>query len=327
MKRKSRIVVVLGVLLALVGAVLLVHSKDSRETLLGAHTSVNQRAAKSFTRVSDRSLPEGLTVKKRVELEQAMNELITSEKRSGAIAEASVFYRDLNNGPVININDRADFYPASLLKLPLAVAYFKEKDSDAAFLENKIQYTGPNGVSIEVYPSQMALVPGSTYSLLKLIEIMLEDSNNDAAAILAQYLGKDKTNIVYEDLGVEEVDDYNTYTTDVKTFSGFFRVLYNVSYLSQESSEDLLRMLSQATFTQGLVAGVPESIPVAHKFGQRTVANQEVPNQLHDCGIVYVPEKNYILCVMTRGSDYERQASVIAKISQLTYSTITDASP
>jgi len=166
------------------------------------------------------------------------------------------------------------------------------------------------------------MVVGTNYTIVQLIALMLQESDNDAASILAQYIPVEKIDQVYSDLGVQKVSDYNSYNTDVKTYSGFFRVLYNASYLDRVSSNEVLQMLANSTFSNGLVAGVPSSVAVAHKFGERYTVSEQAPDQLHDCGIVYVPEKNYILCVMTRGSDYEKQANFIAAVSRTVYETI-----
>jgi hypothetical protein len=44
--------------------------------------------------------------------------------------------------------------------------------------------------------------------------------------------------------------------------------------------------------------------------------------QLHDCGIVYAPGKPYLICIMTRGSDFKRLSPVIAQISKQVYTTM-----
>ena len=106
-------------------------------------------------------------------------------------------------------------------------------------------------------------------------------------------------------------DDFMT----VKTYASFFRILYNASYLSPAMSEKALSLLSQITFDKGIVAGVPNNIPVAHKFGERIYTdNQE--HQLHDCGIVYHLTDPYLLCVMTRGTDFNVLTSVIKDLSK-----------
>ncbi|PIU19313.1 MAG: hypothetical protein COT18_08150 [Elusimicrobia bacterium CG08_land_8_20_14_0_20_59_10] len=48
--------------------------------------------------------------------------------------------------------------------------------------------------------------------------------------------------------------------------------------------------------------------------------------QLHDCGIIYHPRFPYMLGVMTRGLDLEKQQKVIADISRLVYREVDYAS-
>lgn len=277
-----------------------------------------------LTRDTTRVLPDSITIKQRIALENSMNELIQKETAQGKITRVGIYFRDLNNGPAININEDTQFSPASLLKLPLALAYYKESEKQSGFLDNQIAYSGPNGTSIEFYPGKKGLVPGTTYTLRDLITLMLEESDNDAAAVLSQYLDRDTLDAAYSDIGVVKVQNYNTYTTEVRTYSSFFRVLYNVSYLNKADSEEVLHLLAHTSFTQGLVAGVPKGTVIAHKFGERVVDGQSYKYQLHDCGIVYVPEKNYILCVMTQGNSYPDLVSFITQVSEETYQTVAN---
>ena len=62
-----------------------------------------------------------------------------------------------------------------------------------------------------------------------------------------------------------------------------------------------------------------KNIPVAHKFGERELPNAD---QLHDCGIVYVPKHPYLLCVMTRGDSLTNLTTVIAGLSEVVYNDV-----
>ncbi len=86
-------------------------------------------------------------------------------------------------------------------------------------------------------------------------------------------------------------------------------------------SQYALELLSETTFSDGIVAGVPGGTRVAHKFGFRQPSEAE--SQLHDCGIVYHPLATYILCVMTSGTDARQEAEGIAAISRVTYDAVT----
>ena len=105
----------------------------------------------------------------------------------------------------------------------------------------------------------------------------------------------------------------------IESYANLFAVLYNVGYLSAPMSQYALDLLSQSTFHEGIVSGVPSGVRVAHKFGHRVLSNQD---QLHDCGIVYHPSTVYLLCIMTTGADYEREKKSVAALSSVVYSFI-----
>lgn len=84
-------------------------------------------------------------------------------------------------------------------------------------------------------------------------------------------------------------------------------------------------MQRYATRTTGLVAQLPSSVKVAHKYGERGIYEdtQLTGIELHDCGIVYAPGSLYYLCVMTRGKDTSKLAKVISSISAAVYTDRT----
>ncbi len=104
----------------------------------------------------------------------------------------------------------------------------------------------------------------------------------------------------------------------------FFRILYNATYLDRIASEQILEILTKTTFSEGIVAGVPESTRVAHKFGSRELVDQSGSRQLHDCGIVYA-KNPYILCVMTQGRDFTALANFIKDVSAVTYNAVANS--
>jgi beta-lactamase class A len=149
---------------------------------------------------------------------------------------------------------------------------------------------------------------------------MIIYSDNNASNALINYmenLDTQKLDRIYFDLGVEvpgEAKLENFMKT--KDYASFFRILYNSSYLSREMSEKALLLLSQSDFRQGLRANIPNYINISHKFGERVLANDK---QLHDCGIIYKQNQPYLLCIMTRGEDFNLMSQVIQEISQSVY--------
>jgi beta-lactamase class A len=240
-----------------------------------------------------------------------------AEKRVGHV---SVYFFDLENGALRGENFEEKFTPASLLKVPVMIAALKAAETDPDFLKRRVTLGIPT-TSVS-YLSARALVPGTEYSLEEVLKAMIVDSDNDALILLRAALGEDIQNAVYRDFGliipaVRTLED----SMSVREYATFFRVLYNASYLSKEMSQKALEYLAGSHFTQGIVAGVPSGVPVAHKYGERFFPDDK-KKQLHDCGVVYHPRRHYVLCVMTRGDDFEHLAGVIREISGMAYTEI-----
>jgi hypothetical protein len=267
-------------------------------------------------------LPESISVGERKDLEADVQRLIERKKSEGVLAEAAVYFRDLNNGPWFGIREDVKFSPASLLKVPLAMWYYWKADAEPGLLEQAIEFKGPRGTSIVHFPPRVQLEEGQTYTIEALIQYMLQESENDAANILDEFAGRAKSADVYRDLGVDPGSGESAYEVDVHTYASFFRVLYNATYIGRASSEHMLEILSRSSFTEGIRAGVPENVPVAHKFGEKILDAEAPMYQLHDCGIVYAGETPYSLCVMTQGKDLDQLAGFIREVSALVYSEV-----
>jgi beta-lactamase class A len=262
---------------------------------------------------------ENVSNKKIAEIKLKVQDLINKEIGQKNINFISVYFRDLNNGPWFGINEKEKFMPGSLLKVSLMMSIFKIAESNPGILQEKILYEGGDS-SFEHFKPENKIEPGKIYTIENLIEAMIKYSDNSATFILGQYINQKKVEETYTDLGIEMPLD-SQYSLPVRTYASFFRILFNATYLNREMSEKALQLLSQATFENGLKAGVPADTVIAHKFGEKE-ADENNSNQLHDCGIIYYPQKPYVLCVMTRGNEFEKMANVIKNISSVVYGEI-----
>lgn len=262
-------------------------------------------------------------------LNGTLTSIIDSDIQSGDISKASVYFTDLKNGEWANVNPTDTYYPSSLGKIPIMMAYYEEAENNPSILNQAILYpTGGTDLNDtqDIKPAQ-AIVPGQTYTIEQLIEYMLEDSDNNAAQLLYDNIDQDALLNVYGNLGIPTENNPTLTDLDFITtqqISLLFRVLYNSTYLSRDYSEQALELMSHSSFTQGLIAGVPSSTVVAHKLGLVGIAPNGVTteHELHDCGIVYA-NNPYLICVMTRGaSPLATMEGVIANISQAAYQNV-----
>ena len=265
--------------------------------------------------IGEKTLSTQLTSFK-YKVEKAISDL----ESSGSMSDMSLYFRDLNNGVGFGINEKEAFSPASLLKLPVMIAYLKASESDPSILKKKLTYNEPDRNIGETIKPENHLKPGNQYLVEELVERMVVGSDNNAMALLVGNMPLTTQDKVYRDLGitipgVRGLDDYMSVTEN----AAFFRVLYNASYLSKDSSEKALKLLAKVDFDKGIRAGVPKDIPVSNKFGERTMNGKQ---QLHDCGIVYYNDHPYLLCVMSRGSNFDSLAKSISTISSLVYQEV-----
>jgi beta-lactamase class A len=272
-------------------------------------------------------LPESVTDTALNAAKTQVQNIIDTRKASGDVTQVSMYFRDLNNGPWFGINEEAAYFPASLLKLPLAMSFYSKSEDDPTLLTKEIVYKPDPSVTsqLQPFPGQEKLVAGQKYSVQRLLDMMLTESNNEAANALANYGGVSVIDNIYHDLGLTLPQPGADYSISTHKYASFFRILYNATYIDRTASEKILKTLSKTVFDQGLAAGVPSTVNVSDKFGTRQVDDNGTV-QLHDCGIVYAPKKPYILCVMTQGHDFTKLADVIKNISSVVYSTVTASS-
>jgi len=257
----------------------------------------------------------------RSELETKINRLVHKELNQNRVSHISIYFRDLNNGPWFGINENEKFTPASLLKVPILIAYLKIAEDYPEILEEKIKIDSiDQSFSQNILPLRKVEL-NKTYSIAELLDYMIIYSDNNAANHLLSYIKPEDLNRIYFDLNIqipgEEFGTENFMT--VRDYASFFRILYNASYLNADMSERALHLLTHSNFNDGLKASIPRDIEIAHKFGERVTIDSK---QLHDCGIIYEPSRPYLICIMTRGNNFNNMSQVIQELSQNIYEEI-----
>ena len=236
------------------------------------------------------------------------------------------YFNDLNNAGWFGVNESEKFIPASLLKLPMLISYYKLRETEPDLFDQTILIKGsdlnPNRNVAEGSP----IVPEKIYSVRELLNAMIVDSDNNALDVLYQYK-KDSLKDIFSDLKAPLPDSKKDIALkdflSPRDMSKFYLVLYNASYLTKKDSEEALRLLSEVKYESGIVAGVPRDVVVSHKYGERevTIGNGTVANEFHDCGIIYYTKNPYKVCIMTKGEGLtnEKSSKIISSLSKIVY--------
>jgi beta-lactamase class A len=293
-----------------------------KNKLIADMSEIREGGYKFINPLLECEFEEGIIGKEFIPFKPMVQEYIDKKIAQGKISYASVYFRDLNNGPWFGINEKEKFIPASLLKVPVMMAHYKFAELDPQHLSKKVffnkKYEFPEKVQT-IVPSKEIEV-GKEYTIEELIERSIIYSDNQATVLLQEQIDNSFILDVYTRLGVSTDVFQSGGTLTAKEYATFFRILFNASYLNQTFSEKALELLSQSEFTDGLVAGVPVGTIVSHKFGES--GSIKMYRQIHDCGIIYYANHPYLLCIMTRGEDLGELIKSIQETSRLVWEEI-----
>jgi len=218
----------------------------------------------------------------------------------------SVYFEYLPTGENISVNKDEKIWPASLIKIPVAMAAMKNIQDGKWLLDNELVIldNDKDGDFGKLYlePS------GTTLTIEKLITETLVNSDNTAHFVLLRNLENQEFEEVFAHVGLDDIinalkkapsdQEFNNSIT-AKRYSIFFRSLYNATFLNPKYSNLFLDILAGSP-KEYLSSGLPDNIKFVHKTGIR-----DDDLVWADSGIVYVPNRHYLLTVMIRQKNQE----------------------
>jgi beta-lactamase class A len=230
-----------------------------------------------------------------------------------------MYFEYLPTGTSVNINGLDEFHAASLFKTPIVMAYYHTRE----------RLNKTDDPIIEVRPEDLDSQFGDLWKkgvgyqikASEAIRLALEESDNTAAKLLVPYIGSVDFEEVYQGLDIDLNVDNNGAILSAKSYSSIFKALYFSSVLSKDGSQEILNYLSKSKFPDKLAAGVPSNVTVAHKIGD-FVEKNGTGEAFTDCGIVYVPRRPYLLCMVSK-TDEQTARARMQDISKMIYDFVS----
>lgn len=230
--------------------------------------------------------------------------------------EFALYFEYLPTGTSIAINSNREFFAASLFKLPVVMAYFRHKEKSNSKNDMKVILT--EEMIDDRFGNLWKKGVGYEISLDEAAKLTLTKSDNTAANALIKAIDQEDFDDVYQGLDIDiQVASQGAIMT-AKNYSSILKALYFSAVLTKEDSQQILKYLTESEFNDKLVAGVPSGVPVAHKIG---VLNKD---SYRDCGIVYVPNRPYLLCMIALGNE-AKASERMSEISRLVYEYVSTA--
>jgi len=225
-----------------------------------------------------------------VNIQPLREKLISIVEDQGLNDSVSLYFEVLNTGANISINKEKKIFPASLTKLPLAMAVGKKIDDGMWNWDTKLTLHQEDLDQNSGYLYQRGA--GAELTIEELLKELLIKSDNTAYKTLLRNMETANLIDMISALGLEDLFEKNG-RMSAKEYTRFFRSLYTASYLTRETSQKLLDCMSKSQFNEYLTSGIPKDVKFANKIGENYMYNS-----YSDAGIVYLKNRPYIIAVM-----------------------------
>ncbi len=257
---------------------------------------------------------------------------------SGAETVAVAFH-DLADGRELLINPDASFHAASTMKVPVMMEIYRQAAAGKLALDERLPIKNDflsiaDGSHFSISaeddsePSLYKRI-GETATVRELMRLMIIASSNLATNLLIERVTPPRVMELMRKLGARHirvlrgVEDSKAYerglnnTTTARDLMILLRHIAEGRAVSKPASDDMIRVMLDQQFNEGIPALLPKDARVAHKTGSITKIN-------HDAAIIFLPDrKPYVLVVLTRGlNDEARAHQLIADISRVIYESL-----
>lgn len=147
------------------------------------------------------------------------------------------------------------------------------------------------------------------------LEQMITISDNYAALLLAERLKLSTVTSFLQKNGLSEskvgIKGQSPVTTPAD-ISLFFDKLYTGNLANPKYTDAMISLLKRQRLNEKIPKYIPDGISIAHKTG-------ELDQFTHDAGIIYAPNGDYILVVLSKSDSRDLANERIAEISQAVY--------
>ena len=233
----------------------------------------------------------------------------------------AIYVWDYETGNYIDINGDKIYSTASIIKIPVLIDVFKSIEAGQFSLEDTIPLT--EYFRTEGSGSLQFKAANSEYTIDKLAEIMITESDNSATNMLMTKVGSmTDVNQNIRDWGLKNTEvqtwlpDYkgNNHTTEKEMAQMLYNIDENDKFLADASRNKMLNYMGHVHNNRLIQAGLGAGSVFLHKTG-------DIGTMLGDAGIVITPTgKKYIVVILAnRPHNAVAGKDFIVKASEIIY--------
>ncbi|HEY9701883.1 MAG TPA: serine hydrolase, partial [Allocoleopsis sp.] len=254
--------------------------------------------------------------KKIDELKKPMEDLVKKNPK----LKPGLFLIDLDTGAYFDYSGNASFSAASMIKVPILLAFFQ--DVDAGKIKLNEELTLEKSIIAEGAGTIQYDKIGSKFTTLEVATKMMQISDNTATNMIIKRLGgQEKLNQRFKSWGLKTTvinnllaDLEGTNLTTPKELVTVMGMINQGEKISSESRDRILDIMQKVKTNTLLPKGLEKNATIAHKTG-------DIRSVVGDVGLIDMPTgKRYMVCVIVKRSNNDPKAQeLIRQLSKTIY--------
>jgi beta-lactamase class A len=273
-----------------------------------------------------------------VRSDASLKDLLTTS----ASTRLSLALYDLYSRTQLLVRPDEPFHPASTIKIGVMMEVFHQASLGEYSLDDNLEVNNEfhsiaDGSTFSCDPEddsekELYALIGESLPLRDFVRRMIISSSNLATNLLVEKTGAERVTRFMHDLGAKDLlilrgpEDDKAFALGMNnstTARSLMLILVRLAMLevvSPTASQEMIDILLQQQFNNGIPARLPESVRVAHKTGW-------TGNLYHDAGIIYPPGRDpFVLVILTDGQpETERAWALVAALSEKIYHQVVAA--
>lgn len=235
----------------------------------------------------------------------------------GTHGSYGIVVQNIKTGETYTQNSQKTYLSGSLYKLWVMATVYQQikvgKIKDTDVVSKKVSDLNKE---FHIDPSVAEKTSGTiSYSVHDALYEMVTISDNYAALLLTDKVGLNNIANFLKDNGFYQsklgINGKSPLTTP-QDVALFFDKLYRGQLIDKKASESMLSLLKQQKLNDKIPKYLPFDVNVAHKTG-------ELDDVTHDAGIVFTPNGDYIVVVLSQIDDRDLANERIANVSKEVY--------
>lgn len=209
--------------------------------------------------------------------------------------EYSVVVHHLVDGRYAHHNESKVYYGASLFKMSLLYEAYRQRDLGLLDFGMEVELTEEYVQHDLGSLEYLELKVGDLITVEDAIRAMTIVSDTSTAVLVQDLIGWQADQTLLE-LGLRETQFLNSeLPTSARDMARLMTAIASGEGVSEAARLEMLGLMRQEWFAEGIIAAQPPGTPVAHKSGSYAEGT-------HDVGLVWGSSGPYIIAIMTDGS-------------------------